>query len=157
MLLRLIVTCFGAGLISNKMPGTIGSLFATLICIIIPKSSLLFFNIFLFLLIIGVLACQKYVDIYSDNKDPNFIVIDEVCAVFFINFLILSLYEYNIIYFIWSFILFRLFDIWKPWPIKNIEKTCKDKHNLNGIGIMIDDLLAGILSVIFIYIYKLIL
>jgi len=42
-----------------------------------------------------------------------------------------------------SFLLFRLFDIWKPWPIRAVERRCG-----GGFGIMIDDLLAAVYALI---------
>lgn len=149
-----IVTVFGIGLVTKNAPGTVGSLFATILCIFFPKSQLLFFSIFICLFTIGVFSCQGYVNMYSNNKDPGFIVIDEVCAIFFINTLILRFYKYDIKLFILSFILFRIFDIWKPWPIRYMEQICKRIPSLNGLGIMFDDLLAGILTFIAIYIYQ---
>ena len=52
-----------------------------------------------------------------------------------------------IIYILLSFILFRFFDILKPFPINSVDKKLK-----NGVGVMLDDIIAGIYSTIVIYI-----
>jgi phosphatidylglycerophosphatase A len=48
--------------------------------------------------------------------------------------------------FVTGFILFRLFDIWKPWPVRNFEKLP------DGTGIVMDDLAAGLYAALILYI-----
>ena len=55
--------------------------------------------------------------------------------------------NYILIYILLSFILFRFFDILKPYPINIVDKKMK-----NGVGVMLDDIIAGIYSTIVIYI-----
>ena len=137
---KLIITFFFSGLISRRMPGTIGSLAATFVCLLLPRSPALLSVIAAFLFVIGTIFSQKYVEAHPDDKDPSFVVIDEAAAIFFCNALnsgSLATYWYN-------FLLFRVFDIWKPWPINKIEAYCKTRRSLFGLGIMLDDLAAAL-------------
>ncbi len=86
-------------------------------------------------------------------KDPSCIVIDEVVGFLLLLILVGHLTEAGIsitkIDFILAFILFRIFDIWKPFPIDLLEKKFK-----GGFGIMIDDIGASIYAyIIFIIIH----
>ena len=94
------VTFFGSGLLSKKMPGTIGSIVATIISYLLPKYSILFYIISIILFIIGIITSQEYVKEHPDNKDPGFIVIDEACAVFLSNAILLNIFEYSYILYI---------------------------------------------------------
>jgi phosphatidylglycerophosphatase A len=136
---RLIASWFGSGFLPGA-PGTWGSLaalpFAWLIVVYAGKWPLLAAAIILFP--IGWIAAHFAIRDQSDD-DPGWIVIDEVvgqwltlCA------LPLNLFAYTI-----GFALFRLFDIWKPWPIRTVERRCG-----GGFGIMIDDVLAAIYALI---------
>ena len=53
----------------------------------------------------------------------------------------LSFVSHEIIIYLWTFLLFRLFDIWKPWPI-----SLADKNVEGGLGILLDDLIAGLFA-----------
>lgn len=148
----LIVNTFGkSGLISKKMPGTVGSLVATIMSYVLPHSALFLFSLSLLLFILGTFTCQKYISKYPSNPDPGYIVIDEVCAIFLGNAIILVLLQYKWYLYIIIFILFRLFDIWKPYPINKIEKYCCTRKILLGFGIMVDDILAVLPTVLCAY------
>ena len=69
----------------------------------------------------------------STLKDPQFVVIDEVAGQLFALLAISPTWVHGLE----ALVLFRLFDIWKPWPIRSLEKL------KGGWGIMLDDLLAG--------------
>ena len=142
------VTFFGTGLMSKKMPGTIGSLFASIFSYLLQKYSIIFYIISIILFIIGTITSQKHVTEHPEDKDPGFIVIDEACAVFLSNAILLDIFEYNHVVFLLSFLFFRLFDILKPFPIRKIETYFKNKEKLNGFGIMIDDILAVIPTIL---------
>ncbi|MDR0942455.1 MAG: phosphatidylglycerophosphatase A [Holosporales bacterium] len=146
--LLLIVSFFGTGLISKKMPGTIGSLFAMLIVIVLPRSPRLLFLISSILFIVGVLACDLYITKfkYESCKDPAYIVIDEACGIFFGCAVIYCFWLQSILAVFINFLLFRLFDILKPFPIKTIEDSLKRNSKTVGFGIMIDDILAAIFA-----------
>ncbi len=125
---------FGTGL-STLAPGTIGTLAALPIYALIYHLPPLFYGIICLLLFIGgVPLCGKVAnDIGID--DYKGIVWDEV-----VGFLItLFLVPISMGTLIAGFLLFRLFDVVKPQPIRWI-----DKHVKGGLGIMLDDLLAAI-------------
>ncbi|MDR2667101.1 MAG: phosphatidylglycerophosphatase A [Holosporales bacterium] len=149
-LLLFIVSFFNIGLISKKMPGTLGSIAATGIAILLPKSAVLSLCISLGLFIIGVVCSNAYIAKYQrkSDKDPGYIVIDEACGIFFGYAILLFANLFTTLDIIINFLLFRLFDILKPFPIKNIEKHCKSHSKLIGFGIMIDDVLAIIIATI---------
>lgn len=87
--------------------------------------------------IVGVWAAEAYETHKSEHDSPE-VVIDEVIGqwIAFIPLAVLSgtIWAYGL-----GFVLFRLFDIWKPWPISWL-----DKHVNGGLGAMVDDVAAGI-------------
>ena len=121
----------GVGLIP-KMPGTLGSLLAL---ILIPLSAWnlpLYLAIFVFLLWVGYWSVHR-LDL-SENKDPQFVVIDEVLGMY-VAFLLIPINAFTLLA---GFFLFRFFDILKPFPCRRLE-------SLPGYwGIAADDLGAGI-------------
>lgn len=141
-LLLLFNTFGGSGLISKKMPGTVGSLVATVISYTLPHSVLLLFILSLLLFVTGTFTCQKYVLKHPENSDPGYIVIDEACAIFLGNAIILTHQPYKWYLYVLVFVFFRLFDMWKPYPINKIERYCSCRTEFMGLGIMLDDVLA---------------
>lgn len=136
---------FGSGLLSPA-PGTWGSLAGLLITIILWQltASTAFFCVITFLFfIVGCYICGKISKDFGVHDDGR-IVWDEITAIFFI---FCFLPEYNWLYYLLTFSLFRLFDIWKPYPIKAI-----DLYLQNGFGIMFDDILAAIYTLLSLYI-----
>ena len=118
-------------------PGTFGSL-AALICWFFIKPSL---SDPLFLLINGGIfflgvACSEIIVSASNVKDPQFIVIDEWVGMWSSLYLV----EHNIFWGLAAFFCFRIFDIFKPGPIAEMDKMD------GGIGVMMDDVVAGILT-----------
>ena len=113
-------------------PGTISSLITASIWYFLDFSTFLDITITLFIGIMGFALCYKYSK-YNKDKDPSFIVIDEVVGMSIA--LLMMPKEYYL--FFLSFFIFRLFDIFKPGIISSSEKI------ENGIGIMLDDILAG--------------
>ena len=83
--------------------------------------------------LVGVLASAELHRI-TGEEDPHFIVIDEVAGQL-LAFLFLPIGALNIIL---GTAFFRIFDIWKPFPIKRLESLG------GGVGVMADDLLAGV-------------
>ncbi len=145
-LLKFIITFCGVGLLSKKMPGTVGSLFATMVILILPKSFVLTFIIAVCLFFLGWWCCELYIPEFETNKDPSYVVIDEACGLF-IGVTIIYLFELNTLSSILlNFVLFRVFDILKPFPIKSIEKYCKNHNTTVSFGIMIDDVVAAIIA-----------
>ena len=58
----------------------------------------------------------------------------------------LSFVAHELIIYFWALLLFRLFDIWKPWPV-----SWADKNVEGGLGILLDDLIAGLFAGVIIY------
>ncbi|MBT3512804.1 MAG: phosphatidylglycerophosphatase A [Nitrosomonadales bacterium] len=131
---HLLALGFGSGL-SKKAPGTLGSLIAfPLYGLISPLSIEIQLGFVVTLFFLGIHAS----DITSRRlklKDPSCIVIDEIVAMM----LILIFIEPDAISFVIAFILFRFFDIKKPFPISWIEKKFT-----GGLGIMLDDIAAAV-------------
>ena len=67
--------------------------------------------------------------------DPSEVVIDELCGYL----VAMTGHAVSFVSILTGFLLFRLFDIWKPWPIRSLERKLP-----GGAGIMVDDVLAGI-------------
>ncbi|PPC94829.1 MAG: phosphatidylglycerophosphatase A [Methylotenera sp.] len=129
---------FGSGL-ARFAPGTAGSLVALPIAWGIATFPLLTqLSIVAILFIIGCYICA----ITSRNLgvvDHGSIVWDEIVAML----LVLAFTPLSWLWWLIAFLLFRLFDIWKPYPIKHYDAKLK-----NGFGVMFDDLLAGIYALI---------
>ena len=123
----------GSGLLPFA-PGTAGTLLAVLIYI--PLATLPLWGYIAVLILgslLGVYLCQKTTDRLG-VKDHPAIVWDEFLGYWVTMLLAPEGWEWILV----GFILFRLFDIWKPWPISVIDHKVK-----GGLGIMLDDLLAG--------------
>ena len=158
-----ILTLFGVGYFKYA-PGTAASFVTCIIYYIlwIAEFSLHNHKIYLvcFLIIIliySILIIDKLSQFFK-KKDPKEIVIDEfvgqcipLVAFLFrpenLSHLGGRANNYILIYILLSFILFRFFDILKPYPINIVDKKMK-----NGVGVMLDDIIAGIYSTIVIYI-----
>tara|TARA_B110001454_G_C12483354_1_gene335320 strand:+ start:97 stop:603 length:507 start_codon:yes stop_codon:yes gene_type:complete len=150
----LFVTILGLGKI-KFMPGTFGSLATTIILYYLFHVLNFSSNIILFILIIIFIYSFYAVSSYiknSVNKDPSEIIIDEFLG----QSIPIYLYEIShgtikesseaIIYYGLFFILFRYFDIVKPFPVGFFDKNFK-----NSFGIIMDDICAGfyvVLSVV---------
>ena len=148
--LLLVVSFFGTGLLSKKMPGTIGSAFAAIVALLIYHFCLNHCAIFLVLSILtfvfGTYVCHDLIvkRAVEPDKDPKYVVIDEACGIFFGLFLLNIFAQLSIFNIIFYFVLFRIFDIFKPYPICAVEKFMKQRDNMIGIGIMFDDILAAV-------------
>ena len=135
-----IATCFKVGYLPFA-PGTWGSVFAILLWWVLLKdlNTYIFGAIIIIFLLIGIVVSNIIID-QSGDHDPSYIIIDELVGQWLALFLIPDGF-FNIAI---SFILFRFFDIIKPWPIRLIEKLPK------GLGVMSDDLTAGFITLVLI-------
>ena len=117
-------------------PGTAGSAIAIIIgYILIPVSWPLFLILTIGISIIGIIAANYYSKV-TKTHDSGKIIIDEVAG----QWIALLFIPYDIKYFFAAFVLFRLLDITKIWPVNWAER-------LNGgVGIVTDDLVAGLMS-----------
>jgi phosphatidylglycerophosphatase A len=140
-----IATCFGCGYFPWG-PGTAGSLAALIIAVLLHayagagRPALLIAT--LLLLAPAIWASTRTARLI-DRKDPSIVVIDEVLGQW-VTLLGATALRWKS--FCAAFLLFRLFDIWKPWPVRNLEKLPE------GIGIVVDDLAAGIYGALILYI-----
>ena len=132
---HLFATWFGVGLI-RPAPGTWGSLAALLLWYFAEfLHSSIYIILPIFILFSWLICSQSSQD--SDAKDHSSIVIDEVTGML----VALSFVAHELIIYLWAFLLFRLFDIWKPWPV-----SWADKNVEGGLGILLDDLIAGLFA-----------
>lgn len=125
----------GSGL-SPKAPGTMGTIAALPIYWFLLQDLTVFSYVIVLLLtmVIGTYVCHQ------TSKDLNVhdhggIVIDEWLGMWITMFLA----PQGALWLLWGFVLFRIFDIAKPWPIKWFDKNVD-----GGFGIMIDDVAAGV-------------
>jgi phosphatidylglycerophosphatase A len=79
----------------------------------------------------------------KDAFDPSYIVIDEVIGQLFTIFIASFALELTLHTFFMCFFAFRVFDILKPWPIRQVEVYFGKKEQYRNVGIIIDDVLAG--------------
>ena len=129
---------FGSGL-APKAPGTFGTLVGLPLFWLISNDS---FNkqiiIIAALFMIGIYFCDKTGKALG-VADHGAIVWDEIVAMM----LVLAFAPAGFIFWFVAFLLFRLFDIWKPYPICYADAKLK-----NGFGVMFDDLLAAIYAIL---------
>jgi len=129
---------FGSGL-SPKAPGTMGTLVAIPIFIALSfLTPLYYLAIVVVMTVLGIYICQKAADA-AGVHDHGAIVWDEIAGYLITMFMIPLSWQTIVT----GFILFRIFDIFKPWPISFIDKKIH-----GGFGIMLDDVLAGIFSLV---------
>ena len=161
---KAILTMFGVGYFKYA-PGTAASFLTCIIFYLLYSSSFyigkgaaVIVCILLIILVYSIIIIDKLSYLFK-KKDPEEIVVDEFIGqsipltvyFFFHSFSIEEIF----FFFGWpflgwtiiSFILFRFFDIVKPFPINIVDKKMK-----NGLGVMLDDIIAGIYSTIAIYI-----
>ena len=151
----LLSTFFGYGYLT-KIPGTVTSAVTTVFLYIayevLGYTNLKFSVIFFIVLFFYSFYAVKDTETEFKNKDPRQIVIDEVLGQSMPLILLLFLNQtgqINIsieIYYILSFLFFRFFDILKPFPVNYF-----DQNHKNYFGIIMDDIIAGFYSMIFIY------
>lgn len=128
---------FGSGL-SPKAPGTFGTLVGLPLYWLISAYSLNFQLTLIFILFIaGIYFCQKTGDAIGVS-DHGGIVWDEIVAMM----LVLTFVPVHWFWWLLAFSLFRLFDIWKPFPIRQLDANIK-----GGLGVMVDDLLAAVYAI----------
>ena len=135
-LIMLIATGLGLGYLP-KAPGTWGSLLGIPIHLLLIQLATKNYVIALVVIVVvGVLAAGSAEKI-MDRRDPGLVVIDEVIGML----ITLIGAPAKPLVLLMGFILFRIFDIAKPYPIRLI-----DRHLNGGIGIVMDDMLAGVFA-----------
>ncbi len=129
---------FGSGLV-KKAPGTMGTIAAIPVYYLLMQTNIWVYSVFTVTSILaGIWICGQAADKLGEH-DFGGIVWDEIAG---------YLVTMWVVGFSWQavfigFVLFRVFDIIKPWPIKLL-----DQHVQGGFGIMVDDVLAGIFAAI---------
>ncbi len=122
-----------------KAPGTWGSLVGLLLFLMLQFLSLkIYLAVVAGLFVIGTFAAGEAEKIL-DNRDPGIVVIDEIVGMLITMIAVPA----TPLAMALGFILFRLFDILKPFPIRLV-----DQRFHGGLGIMLDDVMAGIYSLI---------
>ena len=148
ILAKYLVTLFGIGFIPFA-PGTLGSLCA----IFVWYLSITYLNIYFFYLILIIVFFSSFilVDIYikfEKKEDPSEVIIDEFIGQ---SLPLIFLLEFNIFEVLLVFCAFRFFDIYKIYPINKAE-------NMEGSkGVILDDIVAGIYTLIIVMTLKIIL
>ena len=127
---------FGAGL-APKAPGTMGTVVALPLYWLLQDVSLPVYLLITFVAFIaGIWICQQAVD-WLQQDDPSAVVWDEIVGYLVTMIAAPTGWQWMVL----GFVLFRLFDIWKPWPI-----SLADRKLHGGFGTMVDDLVAGIFA-----------
>ncbi len=134
----LLATWFGCGLM-RPGPGTWGSVgalpFGIFFLVFCSPVVLALAAITLFF--IGIWATRQVLTMSGDDSDPQIVVIDEVVG----QWIALIPAALSPISVILALILFRIFDVWKPWPIGYFDQKIP-----GAWGVMLDDVAAGILA-----------
>lgn len=138
--IHLLALGFGTGL-APIAPGTFGTLIGVLFYFLLRSYtvSLLVYAVFTLLCFVcGIFICQYTAQALGEHDHPA-IVWDEVAGYLIAMIAAPSGWLWALL----GFGLFRLFDIWKPWPIRVIDRSVH-----GGLGIMLDDVLAGVYAAI---------
>ncbi len=131
-MMKTVVTMLASGLglgLIPWAPGTFGTIIGVVLALLVPD------NIYLIsaVCIGGIWAANEGEKIFEQHDSPK-IVIDEIAG------FLIAAYSWQGVYLIAAFILFRFFDILKPFPIKQLQNLP------GGLGVMIDDIAAGIMT-----------
>ncbi|MDG1750419.1 MAG: phosphatidylglycerophosphatase A [Thalassotalea sp.] len=129
---------FGSGLVP-KAPGTFGTLAAIPLLLLCSSMTTMHYALLVLVMaVVGIYICD-YAAKAADVHDHPAIVWDEIVGLFITMFMIPLTWQSILV----GFILFRVFDIFKPWPISWLDKHCH-----GGFGIMIDDVVAGFAALV---------
>ena len=146
---RIIATWFGCGYVP-KGPGTAGSLGGLVVAFLfvqwvqVPP---VFFALLAAILLAPAIWAAGVVAREDQTEDPQIVVVDEVVG----QWITLAgaghlNHAQNWKSWLLAFGLFRLFDIWKPWPVRQLEKLP------GGTGIVMDDVMAGIYGALVLFV-----
>jgi len=155
----LFVTCFGIGSF-RFAPGTIASFITTIFLFslfhIIKLSNNVILIALLLIFVYSFYAVNEYIK-HNKNKDPKEVVVDEFIG----QSIPIYLYEIahgtiknsqeSVLFYLYIFILFRYFDIKKPFPVSYIDKKFK-----NSFGVILDDVVAGLYVVLTLIIFMIV-
>ena len=129
---------FGSGL-APVAPGTFGTLLAVPLYLLFADMPLAVYGFIVVIAFVGgIYLCDKTASDLGVHDHPG-IVWDEFVGLWIALFALPAGWLWIVI----GFALFRLFDIWKPWPIDRLDNSIK-----GGLGIMLDDVVAGIYALV---------
>jgi len=135
---HLLALGLGAGL-TPKLPGTVGTLVGVILYLLLPALPLLHYILLLVVLFVsGIWICGVTARDLGVHDHPA-IVYDEIVGYLVAMILAPPGWWWTVS----GFLLFRLFDIWKPWPIRWL-----DRRVTGGFGVMLDDLFAGLFALL---------
>ena len=132
----MLASVFGAGY-APVASGTVGSFVIVVAIWLLPLTPLRIAVALVVVTLIGIWAGSR-VERLLGKKDPGVIVIDEVAGML----LSVILLPPTIPVLVTAFLLFRLFDIWKPFPARESQVLT------GGVGVMVDDLIAGVYALV---------
>ncbi|MFI5329264.1 MAG: phosphatidylglycerophosphatase A [Candidatus Rokuibacteriota bacterium] len=132
----MLASVFGAGY-APVASGTVGSFVTVLAIWLLPLTPLRILVALVVVTLIGTWSGSR-VERVLGTKDPGVIVIDEVAGML----LSVILLPPTIPVLVTAFLLFRLFDIWKPFPARESQALT------GGVGVMVDDLIAGLYALV---------
>jgi phosphatidylglycerophosphatase A len=132
-----IATGFGVGY-SPIAPGTAGSILALVLAFFLFRGDALYLIIATIVLAGAGIMSASFMEKERKIKDPQLVVVDEMVGMWISLLLVPCLWWSYLI----AFVFFRLFDVVKPFPVNSVQNI----HG--GIGIMLDDVIAGIYALI---------
>ncbi len=138
---RVLATWFGCGY-APKGPGTAGSLGALLVVWPFRHEPPWFFAALALIFLWPAIWSAGSTALQVGKKDPQIVVIDEVIGQWIA---LAGALAYSPYAWILAFLLFRAFDIWKPWPVRQLERLP------SGTGIVMDDVMAGVYAALVLY------
>ncbi|NLX52840.1 MAG: phosphatidylglycerophosphatase A [Deltaproteobacteria bacterium] len=143
-MIKILATGFGAGL-SPVAPGTAGTLVGMLVCLAsAPLPGLWRFFFVVAISAASIYVAQRAEALYGKTDDQR-IVIDEIAG-FQVAMLPVSITGLHLCV---AFVLFRIFDIWKPFPLDRFQKF------KGGWGVVADDLGAGVYAGLLLFLFSL--
>lgn len=137
----LLATWFGCGY-APKGPGTAGSLGALIVAWPLRHQAPWFFAVLAAAILAPAIWSAGSAAVQTGKKDPQIVVIDEVVGQWIA---LAGATMYSPWAWITAFVLFRAFDIWKPWPVRQLERLP------GGTGIVMDDVMAGVYAALVLY------
>ena len=155
----LFVTCFGIGSF-RFAPGTITSLITAIFLYslfhLINLSNATILIILLIVFVYSFYAISEYIK-FNEDKDPKEVVVDEFIGqsipiyLYEISHGVVKDSQESVLFYLYIFILFRYFDIKKPFPVNFFDKKFK-----NSFGVILDDVVAGLYVVLTLIIFMII-
>jgi phosphatidylglycerophosphatase A len=135
----MFLSWFGLGLL-GRAPGSLGSLGSLPLAaaLVLSAGPWLLLAAAVLVFFLGWRLTDLHLRDVKDAEDPQWIVIDEVAA----QWAVLAALPFSLPWYAAGFAAFRLFDIWKPWPVRWADRAVG-----GGLGVMLDDVLAALYAV----------